>query len=268
MKAAESRWSIHVWFWGFVFVFLSHAFAVFWLAEHESFSPAAPNPVAFLYLSGDPETDEHLARQAALRDPTLFALPHLNGFSGGAWLRFQPEAPRLSNWTAPLEWLALPAAELGRSLDDYMATNRPSEEHLLASLRATRAPEVRLPDPPLMTNSTVRVQGPLALRKLAFVPPLPSVFTNDVLSNTVVTVSVNRDGIIASTSVARGSGAKWADDQALQLARSFLFDPVPAQKRSAKEPVSITFGQLMFAWNTVPPTNAPAAAGTGSTPRP
>jgi hypothetical protein len=263
MKSVDARWSVHVWFWGFVFVFLSHAFAVFWLGDRASFSPAPPRPSAFLFLGGSLDTDAHLAEHAALRDPTLFALPHLNGFSGGAWLDFQPQAPALSNWTAPPEWLPAPIAEPGRTLDQYVATNRLPGD-LLTALRTTPAPEIRIPARPLLSHSSVRVLGPLAGRKIAFAPALPNVLTNDVIGSTAVTLSVNRDGIVESASVVhRESGSALADHDALLLARAFLFEPLPAI--AATTTSASTFGQLVFTWNTVPPTNsATASPGLGS----
>jgi len=261
MNPAQSRWSPQVWIWGFVFLFLSHAFAVFWLADHQSPSPSWQKPPAFLYLSGAADTDLRVTETTALRDPTLFALPHPQNFSGGAWLNFHPQVPRLSNWTAPPEWLSLPVEELGKSLDEYVATNRPSEAPLLAALRAPRAFEVRIPDQPILTNSLVRVEGLLASRKLQFYPSLPNVPHNDVLARTVVTVSVNSAGVVESAAVAKESGLKSADDRALQLARAFTFEPLAARDASAREMAPPTFGRLVFTWNTVPPTNpVPATA--------
>jgi len=262
MKAADSCWSGLVWFWGFVFIFLTHAFAVFWLAERESLSPAWRKPTAFLYLSVDPDIDERFTQHTDVRDPTLFALPHGAGFSGEAWLNFRPPTLRLSNWSPPLEWLPLPVADLGRALDAYVATNRPAEEELLTSVRATKTTEIRLPDRPLLTNSTVKVQGLPPDRTLASSPPLPTLITNDVLSSTVVTIAVNHDGIVESAAVTRESGSRGVDDRAVQLARAFMFNPAPRLPRQA----SPTFGQLIFTWHTAPATNVAAAPSSATTP--
>lgn len=261
MKAAQSRWSRHVWFWGFVFLFLSHAFAVFWLAERQSALPSWQKPAAFLYLGGAPDTDRRIAENTALRDPTLFALPHPENFSGGAWLNFQPQVPKLTNWIAPPEWLALPMEQLGKSFDEYVAINRPSDEQLLASLRATAAPEVRMPDQPVITNSTAKIEGSLAARRLLFIPALPNVPHNDVLAKTVITISVNGDGVVESASITKESGSKWADDHALRLARAFAFEPAAIREARARENSPPAFGRLVFTWNAVLPTNAgPATA--------
>jgi hypothetical protein len=256
MKAAGSSWSRHVWIWGFVFLFLSHAFAVFWLAERQSTLPSWQKPTAFLYLGGNPDTDQRIAQKSVLRDPTLFALPHAENFSGGAWLNFRPQLLQLTNWIAPPEWLTLPLEQLGKSFDEYVATNRPTEDQLLASLRVTAAPDVRMPDQPVITKSTAKIEGPLTLRKLLFAPALPNVPHADVLAKTIITVSVNGNGVVESASITRDSGSKWADDHALRLSRAFSFDSAAIPDTRVRENSPPVFGRLVFTWNTVPPTNA------------
>jgi TonB family protein len=261
MKTAETRWSGHVWFWGFVFLFLGHAFAVFWFADRRNLSPSWQKPAAFFYFGDDADTGKPMAEIAALRDPTLFALPHVHGFSGAAWLNFRPQVPALSNWFAPREWLSLPTDQLGTSLDEYVATNRPSEEQLLASLRATKVPEVRIPDEPIVTRSYVKVEDPRATRKLVRVPPLPAITHNDVLKRTVVAVSVNGDGRVESASLVREreSGSKQADESAVELARTLEFAPLPIRDAQAREMAAPTLLHVIFAWQVIPPTNNAAA---------
>ena len=258
MKAAASGWSRHLWFWGFVFLFLGHAFAVFWFADRRNISHSAQMPTAFFYLSGDREAEQRMPEMMALRDPTLFALPHGHGFSGRAWLNFQPQLPRLSNWFAPPEWLSLPVEQLGTSLDDYGATNRPSEEQLLASLRTTKAPEVRIQDEPIITNSSVKVEGPFAARRLISSPALPSLPANDVLGKTVIAVSVSGNGVVESASLARESGSKLADERGVELARALEFEPLANRDARARETAPPTLVRVIFTWH-VPPTNATAA---------
>jgi len=189
------------------FLFLAHAAAIFRFSDATR-PRRGVRVTALFYLSLDAKSDQRVAELTAGRDPTLFALPHARGFSGGAWLSFQPEIPKLSNWSAPPEWLALPLDQLGNSLHEYVATNRVAEEHLLSSLRAPKNVEVRIPDEPIITNTTVRVEGPLAARKLVGVLALPSATNTDVLRRTVVTVSVNGDGVVETASLARESDRK------------------------------------------------------------
>src|SRR5260370_1129739 len=59
----------------------------------------------------------------ALRDPTLFALPHRQAFAGEAWLQ-TPPPPRLPmDWAEKPYWLALPIEQLGQLLATFAGTN-------------------------------------------------------------------------------------------------------------------------------------------------
>jgi TonB family protein len=171
---------------------------------------------------------------------------------------FQPEALKLSNWSAPPEWLALPTDQFGSSFNDYLATNRPSTEPLLAALRVTKTLEVRIPGEPVITNTILRVEGPLASRGLARVPPLPSAVHSDALRTpTVIAVSVNGDGVVETASIASGSGLPAADDRALRLARSFQFQPAPIRNVRERERAAPTLGRLIFTWHVVTDAVAP-----------
>jgi len=55
---------------------------------------------------------------------------------------------------------------------------------------------VRIPDEPIITNTTVRVEGPLARAKAGRRPALPVPRTPIVLRRTVVTLSVNGDAVV------------------------------------------------------------------------
>ena len=260
MTVLPSRPSRFFWMGGFVFLFLLHAFAIFRFGERRDFEPPSREPSGFLFVAGGSAIESRLAPLTAYRDPTLFALPHPHGFSGGAWKLFEPEVPKLTNWSAPPEWLALPGDQLGRSLDDYLATNRPSAEPLLATLRMTKRSEPRIPSEPVLTNTIVRVEGPLARRALVKVPPVPKAVHTDALRfPTVIAVSVNGDGVVETTSIASSSGLKSADEQALKVARLFEFQPVAVRNVRERERTAPASGQLIFTWQVVTDSGAAAA---------
>lgn len=261
MKAPHGRPSRGFWIWGFTFLFLLHAFAVFWFGERRTPAPLWQKPAAFLFVSTDSAMDRQLAESIALRDPTLFALPHRHGFSGGAWQRLPPFVPRFTNWSAAPEWIALPSDEPGNSLGQYLATNRPSDESLLSSLRVAENPEVRIPDVPVIAETTVNVEGPLQKRKLLRVPALPPAVSASLLAQTVLTVAVNGDGIVQTAAIASPSGSRPADVQAVEYARQFEFEPLPIGDARAREQAAPTLGRLIFTWQVVLPTNAAASAG-------
>jgi TonB family protein len=243
-------------------LFLLHAFAIFHFGERRDFEPPSREPRGFLFVAKESPIETQLAELMAYRDPTLFALPHPHGFSGGAWQLFDPEVPKLTNWTAPPEWLELPDDQSGRSLNDYLATNRPSAEPLLAALRMTRRSEPRIPSEPVLTNTIVRVEGSLAGRALVKVPPVPKVVHPDVLkAPTVVAVSVNGDGVVETASIAGSSGLRTADEQAVKAARRFEFQPVAIRHVRDRESAAPVSGQLIFIWQVV------AESGTAATTR-
>ncbi|HTD65343.1 MAG TPA: energy transducer TonB, partial [Candidatus Limnocylindria bacterium] len=243
----------------FLFLFLTHAFAILRFSEPPVVTPTRLPTRPFFYFSLDAASDQRVAELTGWRDPLLFAMPHARGFSGGAWLSFRPEGLQISNWSAPPEWLSLPVDELGNTLHRYVATNHSSEERLLDSLRAPTVVEVRLPDAPVITKTSVRIEGPLAARKAVIIPPLPSAVSAEVLQRTIVLVSVNGDGLVETASVIAESGSKVADGQAVEVARQFAFAPLPIRSARARENSTPTLGRLAFTWH-VTTNNAVAAA--------
>ena len=59
-----------------------------------------------------------------LNDPTLFALPSIEGFAGPAWVEPPPLIVHRKEWTEPPRMLQLPVAELGAIFSQFMETNR------------------------------------------------------------------------------------------------------------------------------------------------
>ena len=259
MKSERRTWQF--WVWGFVFLFLAHALAVLHFGERQLRVAKPEKPRPFFYLSLDEASERYIAERTLGRDPTLFALPNPHGFAGGAWLKFQPDMPRLSNWSAPPDWLILTPEWSGHSLDNYLATNRPSEEQLLASLRATKSIEPRIPEEPLLTRTLVRMEGALGARKVVHAPKLPPAVHSDVLRPTVVTVAVNGDGVVETASISGESGLKEADEHAVQWARLFEFEPLAIRDASVRAAVTPMIGRIIFNWRVVTSTNiGPATA--------
>ncbi len=252
----EGQRSRRFWVWGFVLFFLAHVAAIFWLASRWQSVPKWENPAPFFYFSLDEKSDQRLAEATGFRDPTLFALPHANGFSGQAWRSFPPEPAPVTHWSAPPEWLPLSEEQLGQTLNSYVLTNRPIQAQLLAALRAAPAPNVRLPDEPLVTRSTLSFSGALAQRKLLRQPALPAISHQDVLGRTVVEVSVNAEGLVETAVVSGESGLKAADTTGLVLARAVEFEPLFIREAQARATAPPTLGRIIFAWAVQ--TNLPA----------
>ena len=252
----EGQRSRRFWVWGFVLFFFAHVATIFWLANRWQRVPKWENAAPFFYFSLDEKSDQRLAEATGFRDPTLFALPHANGFSGQAWRSFPPEPAPVTHWSAPPEWLPLSEEQLGQTLSSYVLTNRPIQAHLLAALRSAPAPTVRIPDEPLVTRSTLSLAGALAQRKLVRQPVLPVISHQDVLGRTVVEVSVNGEGIVETAVVAGESGLKAADTNGLILARAVEFEPLPIREAQARATAPPTLGRIIFTWAVQ--TNIPA----------
>jgi hypothetical protein len=183
-------------------------------------------------------------------------------------LNFQRQLPALDNTSSPPAWLALSTEQLGNALDQYARTNRPSEEQLLAALRATRTVEVRIPDEPAITNTVLRVEGPLASRRVTSLPHLPSAPYTDVLPRTtVVAVSVNGEGIVETASLAEESGLDTADARAVDLARLVQLEALPVPDARVRASASPTLGRFIFTWHVASPTNGSPATGGARIPR-
>jgi hypothetical protein len=199
----------------------------------------------------------------ALQDPTLFALPHRQGFSGRAWLKVSPVPNRPSDWSEEPWTLPLCVTRLGALASQQVQTDRLALLRLLPALE----PGWALPDPPPLPlapeQSRLRIEGDLAGYRLLRTLDLPSWQYNDVLTNTGVLVLVNADGRPVSAMLLFTSGYKQADDHALAQARAARFQVSGAAGQQSQPPSTplahLVRGLLLFEWHTapLPPTNAP-----------
>jgi TonB family protein len=202
-----------------------------------------------------------LAELLDIDDPTLFALPHTRGFSGGAWMKAPAFRHRSEDWTEPPRFFALPVDELGTAFAEFVGTNVVGAS-VLSDKPAPRLSEVVGSPAPLPARSAIRLEDGLAGRVIISAPDVPSVPHTDILAATVVEVSVKRSGFVFSATVFRSSGSKMADQTALDLARAIHFKPVmKTDTVSPSDPVALNWGRIVFQWLTVetPATNNPVA---------
>ena len=257
-QVKQSGWPRRRWWWIIASVFAAQVVLILWLGERGPVRSRPPGPVPTLRLAGGIS-----AEVLALQDPTLFALPHRQGFSGPAWLEVSPISNRPSDWTEEPRTLPLCVTQLGALVRQQVGTNR------LAPLGLLPAPEPgwALSDPPPLPlspeQSRLQIEGELAGYRLLTTLDLPSWQYNDVLTNTGVEVLVNADGRPVSAILLFTSGYPKADDHALAQARTARFD-IPGPAAQEGTPLStpldhLVRGLLLFEWHTVPlpPTNAP-----------
>ena len=75
--------------------------------------------------------------------------------------------------------------------------------------------------------SSFAVEGPLSLRRLTRVGVLPIATNSELVTNSVVDISVNGDGIVESAMLIGECGLKGMDERALSAVRQFAFEPLP-----------------------------------------
>jgi hypothetical protein len=234
---------------------------IFWLSDYSIPTVRPPATAPALHLIAG-ETNELFD----LNDPTLFALPHARGFSGLAWKSRGAPPTRSFEWTAELEWLPLPARQLGQGLARFLQTNQ------VEPLTTVAPPEPQLIQPQFFSTevfprkSSVRIEGPLKSRKL-LTPLQPSSWPHprgELLTNTVVELFVGEDGRpVLWNRLQPGSGSRDADQQAVALARSARFESLvregPRHDSNAIPATNLVHGTLIFQWHTAPATNSTPA---------
>jgi len=260
MALEPVRWPLHRWVYTLLAVFLAQV-GLIWLLGERAKTP--PSPVPFrtaIHLAADPWSVKQLADLPSISDPTLFVLPNLHSFSGGAWLHFKPQEYPLADWTEEPSWLALNRNTLGKSFMEFVATNI-SAPLLIANQPMPRpiVSDVNVPNPPLPAQSQLRVEGGLAWRPLMAPLELPSWSHTDLLANSVVQAAVDVQGHTFSTTLLASCGLKEADEFALNLVARARFQPMVKEHRSRDEAGQLTWGKMTFQWHTLPPPAGSAA---------
>ncbi len=250
----RSRWWLLI-----ALVFATHVGLIFALGDRGPIFPRRPTGVPVLKLAAD------RSELLALNDPTLFALPHQQGFAGAAWLQIPPVPFRVFEWTEPPRWLSLPQ-QLGTRFASFLETNAFAGFHLeLKPAPELTVPELA-PERALATQSELRIEGGLAQRRLLNPIELTNQPSADLLTNSVVEVLVDAAGnVITHKPLQPGSGFDQhkADRSALDLAQGARFEPLPRAGAggTSDPPADWSSGLMIFQWHTVPPpaTNPPPA---------
>jgi hypothetical protein len=238
-------WSKKKWLVVVTIIFAAHIAVIFAFGEKKQIVPRPVTNVPNLKLTDD--SGELLA----LGDPTLFALPHLEGFAGPAWL----EPPRVQfhrqDWTEQPRWLPLSAENLGAVFNQFMQTNYFAGYQLDFKPQPKLSKLVLPVEPALAQNSTLQIAGELAQRRLLDEIKLPSLPFNDVIAPSKVQALVDTAGNVVSVvllppenSFEAAARADIGDTNALQIARALRFAPAK----------NLTVGQIIFNWRTIPMT--------------
>ena len=252
---AQRSWWKRAPFWVAVACAVGVQFALLsWLSDRSPVvrreGPAAP----VLRIDAD-----RPAELLAFEDPTLFVLPHRDSFSGRIWVPVPQQLFQLPPWWESPRWLLLPEQQLGLAFSEFARTNPvPYFQTIIGP--APETPAVA-PPPPIVTKSTLRIEGDLAGRGLRSKFDLPGFAASDLLSNSVVQVLVDARGNAFSRALLARSGSDEADRRALDVAQLARFAPArPGRTAGAAEPEP-TIGTLVFEWQTLPRPATNGAAG-------
>jgi TonB family protein len=248
-------WSRRRWFWSVASILLVQSALVFWLGERSRPVGVITSPEPLLRLMGNASPILPAVLSPPLGDPTLFALPSHQGFSGAAWLDASPDRPVPPLWAEPPPWLPPRTNELGADFLPLIATNKPNGSFLEAALGPPPSTaDVLLLNDVVTTQSLVRIQGPLTNRPLAAPVAVPNPVHPDVLSDTVVQVRINPVGLSESAILVQSCGVKSVDELALAAARAARFLPAGKEPGEAtSRPASPAWGRMVFQWFTAPP---------------
>jgi TonB family protein len=189
----------------------------------------------------------------ALKDPTLFALPHFRGFSGDAWLKPPPAPERSFEWTEEPRWLALET----QGLPGVNLEAKPENLNAFEVVNASAPePSSLILSAPLQfpQGSTMSIDGALARRELLTSPVLPSWGSTNLLTNTVVRIMVNGEGLPRSATLLIRSGVNEADDYALKTTRNLRFKAQSMANGQKSSGSVLDWGEVVFQWHGVAPT--------------
>ena len=252
------RWKAGRW-WSLIgMVFAVQLSLILWLGNRPPERARRPAMAPAFHLAGN-YPDELLR----LDDPTLFALPHRQGFAGLAWLKMPQIDFGSFDWSERTNWLALDPTQLGAVFARFVETN-----HFDLWQPANPEPDLGVPEMVSAVApaepSRLRLEGELARRKLLTPIQLPSWPSTDVLTNSVVQVFLDGEGRPASVRLlVPGSGKAEADQEAYKIARAARFEPASKSGpgSTAGPMANLRWGQMVFEWGTLPATatNAPSA---------
>ena len=261
-KALEPPgWSKRRWIGRILGLFLAQTILILWV-DHQGI-PLQERPIlrTSLRLAVDERSVSNISELVSHEDPMLLALPSLRGFSGPAWLEFAPPDYQPAEPEESPYWLQLQPSAFGADFASLLATSS-----IAPPLVADKPiPRLRSYEPnPLVssitTESRLRIEGDLAGRPLLNPVELPPWRNSEVLSNTVVQVAADADGVPVFTAVLGQSGSKDVDNYALDVAGRARFQPLRRSRApGVPPPENLAWGSFVFQWHTIPmPVTNPA----------
>ncbi len=241
--AQPKSWSMRRIVWSVAAVFFAQIFFILFLNVRHNGSTEPQISILFR-LFPIPLSQAQISTSLLVNDPTLFVLASQDGFSGPAWLSFSSATYEMPEWNEPPRWLAFNPTRL-KSF--YENSNSFSEnflaDHSLPEVATSILPLEKI----VRASSEFRVEGALQKRKLISSVELRVWPRDEILSSSRVQIGANAAGEIVAARLLERTGVSAVDVEALQLARRLQFQPVAGKNSS-----EVTWGELIFEWQTVP----------------
>ena len=238
------------WGWWVAVVFALQGGGLWWLSRNTTAPRPSANPAPLLLANTN---SAGLLEALALEDPTAFARPNPNGFSGPS-LRpgTMPHQPH--RWQPPEIDIPYPTNLLTGPIDSILKTNLGDSANAFVK-PMPKIMVLNVPPLEMQTASRLEVAGDLAGRNLLSSPKLQTWNHTTLLRSTRVQVMVNPGGQVFSVVRLGGSGHAPADAMALALARrAILFAKATNAPAAPLDLSSFTTGDLIFHWHTNPLT--------------
>jgi hypothetical protein len=253
----SQAWRVPKWLGTTGFVLLVQIGLIFWFGERERKIPPVVEPAAMLSLATD-----QMAEVPGVGNPTMFVLANRRGFSDAAWMKIPAMNYEVPEWTEEPRLLRLPVEQLGKPFREFVQANFNKTFEVVGKPEPQFDGDQFIPTASLMeTQSKLTVDGELAERPLRSTLELKSWPANDILSNSVVRVSVTPDGEVYSQALLARCGSPEADAFALNLAKSARFQPLRSRTGRASGPDGEQWGTLVFHWHTVAPPATNSLSG-------
>jgi hypothetical protein len=252
----HSRWLLCL-----ALVFTLQLALIFWLSDTPPPPVRKSVPAPTLHLAGKSSYE-----LLALSDPTLFALPHSQGFSGKAWIKSSLVPKRSFEWKEEPHWLTISRDEVPRAPKQETPTDGFQTLQMVTSLERETPPVSVSSTSRFRQKSELRLEGAIARQEVRNVPELPSWPYVENFTNTVIGVMVNPAGLVISPALLSRSGSKDADDYGLRLARQLQFkaNTLAGTGTRGTSQSNFIWGELVFQWHVLPATNAPNQTGNAS----
>ncbi len=212
-------------------------------------------------LTAIDQADPH-AELFVMRDPANNALVSSNGFSGRLWFGLTDVGQDRPAIAEPYRWLQ--PDQISIQIKGSRGQPQVDSTPLQIPLVRPVPPEIGgVQIRPLLTNSTIRLEGNLARRQLLNPPALPTWEFTDVLLPTSVQVLLDEYGHVINATLLSRSGLAAADERALEFVRGLTF----ARANDASSG-GLEWGIITFVWMTrePAPVSAPAPSSTNASP--